>query len=496
MHFVSITGQHEDEALFEVAMSWHGPQTNRLLLPKIRSDYGTYPLLNLLLVSKEFSLKKMCNQSFFLEASARKKAPMMFSVDLVPRLILDVHGKVETKLRTLTSLWALARYSNNYLDLKLTFNGAIHVSERRMLSSTTYLQQLYAEIKSYQEQLRLAVSMSATSSRDPLARLGSHRVREIFVQARVLLISHAEALFDEPMHSNIQPTTSLHHHYQPASIKESVIDIPHPAQATMSEPPQKRRKTTAHLLPEQDTHQAAEPSLHDQAACTRSPFKEHPPHVPRGKIRRIELEFPETYVSDLESDLKTLECFWNLAKRIGDKFELRITCPSTEDNAEQSEVEAAALKTIFNDMRVYQARREAAGQNSGKLLAPFHTSFARSKKLPHQNHLLSLSQRSISTPMEAEKPYHYRPALPYAYTPAHYPQEQLATSERSPHVSIWPPRARAASSVLWRDWNVERWWYHDSVQGSRLISETVDEVSFLTSSLLVFSQKTTPLNLR
>lgn len=49
---------------------------------------------------------------------------------------------------------------------------------------------------------------------------------------RVLLISHAEALFNEPMHSNIEPTTSLHHHYQPASITESVIDLTHPAQAT------------------------------------------------------------------------------------------------------------------------------------------------------------------------------------------------------------------------------------------------------------------------
>ena len=176
MHFVSITGQHEDGPLFEVAMGWHGPQANRLLLPKIRSDYGTYPLLDLLLVSKEFctdakfafyssmtlhcfgfeALKKMCNQKLLPGGIRQKKAPMMFSVDLVPRLILDIHGKVETKLRTLTSLWALARYSNNYLDLKLTFNGAIHVSERRMLSSTTYLQQLYAEIKSYQEQLRLA----------------------------------------------------------------------------------------------------------------------------------------------------------------------------------------------------------------------------------------------------------------------------------------------------------------------------------------------------
>ncbi|OBW64633.1 MAG: Uncharacterized protein AUREO_053010 [Aureobasidium pullulans] len=164
------------------------------------------------------------------------------------------------------------------------------------------------------------------------------------------------------------------------------------------------------------------------------PSRSIPLMYPVEKIRRIELEFPETYVSDLESDLKTLECFWNLAKRIGDKFELRITYPSTEDNAEQSEVEAAALKTIFNDMRVYQARREAAGQKLR--LAPFHTSFARFKKPPHQNHLLSLSQRSIPTPMEAEKPYHYRPASPHAYTPAHYPQEHLATSEHSPHVSI------------------------------------------------------------
>ncbi|THX72966.1 hypothetical protein D6D05_07617 [Aureobasidium pullulans] len=158
MHFVSITGQHEDEALFEVAIGWHGPQTNRLFLPKIRSDYGTYPLLNLLLVSKEFctdakfafyssmtlhyfgleALKKMCNQKLLPGGIRQKKAPMMFSVDQVPRLILDIHGKEETKLRTLTSLWALARYSNNYLDLKLTFNGAVHVSERRMLSSTAY----------------------------------------------------------------------------------------------------------------------------------------------------------------------------------------------------------------------------------------------------------------------------------------------------------------------------------------------------------------------
>lgn len=83
---------------------------------------------------------------------------------------------------------------------------------------------------------------------------------------------------------------------------------------------------------------------------------------PVEKIRKIDLEFPEAYISDLDSDMQTIECFWNLAKRIGDKFELRITYFDTEDNTEQPKIEAAALKTIFNHMRVYQARRKAAGQ--------------------------------------------------------------------------------------------------------------------------------------
>ncbi|KAG9673314.1 hypothetical protein KCU99_g8125, partial [Aureobasidium melanogenum] len=42
-----------------------------------------------------------------------------------------------------------------------------------------------------------------------------------------------------------------------------------------------------------------------------------------------------------------------------------------------------------------------------------------------EDHLLSLSRSSMPTPMDAEKPYHYKPASPYAYTPAHYPQEPL-----------------------------------------------------------------------
>jgi CCR4-NOT transcription complex subunit 3 len=42
-----------------------------------------------------------------------------------------------------------------------------------------------------------------------------------------------------------------------------------------------------------------------------------------------------------------------------------------------------------------------------------------------EDQLLSLSRSSMPTPMDAEKPYHYKPASPYAYTPAHYPQEPL-----------------------------------------------------------------------
>ncbi|KAI4785518.1 hypothetical protein E4T44_14100, partial [Aureobasidium sp. EXF-8845] len=42
-----------------------------------------------------------------------------------------------------------------------------------------------------------------------------------------------------------------------------------------------------------------------------------------------------------------------------------------------------------------------------------------------EEQLLSLSRSSMPTPMDAEKPYHYKPASPYAYTPAHYPQEPL-----------------------------------------------------------------------
>lgn len=39
--------------------------------------------------------------------------------------------------------------------------------------------------------------------------------------------------------------------------------------------------------------------------------------------------------------------------------------------------------------------------------------------------LLALSRSSMPTPMDAEKPYHYKPQSPYNYTPAHYPQEPL-----------------------------------------------------------------------
>lgn len=39
--------------------------------------------------------------------------------------------------------------------------------------------------------------------------------------------------------------------------------------------------------------------------------------------------------------------------------------------------------------------------------------------------LLALSRAACPSPLDAEKPYHYKPKQPYAYTPSHYPQEPL-----------------------------------------------------------------------
>jgi CCR4-NOT transcription complex subunit 3 len=39
--------------------------------------------------------------------------------------------------------------------------------------------------------------------------------------------------------------------------------------------------------------------------------------------------------------------------------------------------------------------------------------------------MLNASRLTCPTPLDAEKPNHYQPQNPYAYTPAHYPQEPL-----------------------------------------------------------------------
>ena len=44
---------------------------------------------------------------------------------------------------------------------------------------------------------------------------------------------------------------------------------------------------------------------------------------------------------------------------------------------------------------------------------------------PFDMPMLNASRLTCPTPLDAEKPNHYKPANPYAYTPAHYPQEPL-----------------------------------------------------------------------
>ncbi|KAH9822800.1 general negative regulator of transcription subunit 3-like [Teratosphaeria destructans] len=61
-------------------------------------------------------------------------------------------------------------------------------------------------------------------------------------------------------------------------------------------------------------------------------------------------------------------------------------------------------------------------------------SFEETKKRAGSDHpfdmpMLTASRMSAPTPQDAEKPNHYRPQNPYAYTPAHYPQEPLGIFE-------------------------------------------------------------------
>lgn len=60
------------------------------------------------------------------------------------------------------------------------------------------------------------------------------------------------------------------------------------------------------------------------------------------------------------------------------------------------------------------------------LLDSFEETKERAKSdKPFDLNLLNSSRASCPTPLDAEKPNHYKPLSPYAYTPAHYPQEPL-----------------------------------------------------------------------
>ncbi|CAK1356687.1 unnamed protein product [Cercospora beticola] len=60
------------------------------------------------------------------------------------------------------------------------------------------------------------------------------------------------------------------------------------------------------------------------------------------------------------------------------------------------------------------------------LLGSFEETKQRAKSdQPFDVALLNASRLSCPTPMDAEKPNHYKPQNPYAYTPPHYPQEPL-----------------------------------------------------------------------
>ena len=60
------------------------------------------------------------------------------------------------------------------------------------------------------------------------------------------------------------------------------------------------------------------------------------------------------------------------------------------------------------------------------LLGSFEETKQRAKSdQPFDLNMLNASRLTCPTPLDAEKPNHYSPQNPYAYTPAHYPQEPL-----------------------------------------------------------------------
>jgi CCR4-NOT transcription complex subunit 3 len=60
------------------------------------------------------------------------------------------------------------------------------------------------------------------------------------------------------------------------------------------------------------------------------------------------------------------------------------------------------------------------------LLGSFEETKQRAKSdQPFDLNMMNASRVTCPTPLDAEKPNHYKPQNPYAYTPAHYPQEPL-----------------------------------------------------------------------
>jgi CCR4-NOT transcription complex subunit 3 len=85
--------------------------------------------------------------------------------------------------------------------------------------------------------------------------------------------------------------------------------------------------------------------------------------------------------------------------------------PEPEEEEEQEDVSYYHLPESLSDLlESFTTTKERA--------------LSANPQVPEEQ-LLSLSRSSMPTPMDAEKPYHYKPASPYAYTPAHYPQEPL-----------------------------------------------------------------------
>lgn len=65
--------------------------------------------------------------------------------------------------------------------------------------------------------------------------------------------------------------------------------------------------------------------------------------------------------------------------------------------------------------------------NLQDVLESFQATVARTTTLqPPDDRMLAISRAACPSPLDSEKPNHYKPQSPYPYTPAHYPQEPLS----------------------------------------------------------------------